>query len=388
MVKLSRWLRASGVALAIVLFQWAIVVYATGKPGPRDADQSLYQWDSVWYGAIADHGFWKALPAPGEHAGRQTVAWFPGYPLTARWFGAALGLPTPAALLWAARFEAWIFWTYLVLLLLRASVSWRGILLVVVPIVSYPSAFYMVSGYAESLFMASVVGFCFWLSSPEKSAEAWAAIHGFGASATRLVGLPLALVPLLFRKPGQLGKAVVLCALSSLGCVLFFAFYQVKFGAWDLYMSTQKTNWGISPDFMALIHPSTYRPCVSDLGFGCLDRSAVAGGAALLVGATAAILKYGRQALPVALLLSGWVSFGISVAGLATKGMESLIRYSFPSVAFVAVAMGLMLEQFPTWRRKRVFRIGGWFSVLTASAFMLWLQKQLIERFSSGQWVS
>src|SRR5262249_62426183 len=59
--------------------------------------------------------------------------------------------------------------------------------------------------------------------------------------------------------PARLGAAGALTFLASLGGVLFFAFCQLRYGHWDMYMINQRLGWGIEPDYLALFKPDIYR---------------------------------------------------------------------------------------------------------------------------------
>src|SRR5207302_3000051 len=66
-------------------------------------------------------------------------------------------------------------------------------------ILAHPAAFFLVAGYSESLFLMGLLGFLFWSGTEARGARILAAIHGIVMSATRIVGLPCALAPLVKR---------------------------------------------------------------------------------------------------------------------------------------------------------------------------------------------
>ncbi|MFS8797490.1 hypothetical protein NW807_09950, partial [Synechococcus sp. R70.1] len=87
-----------------------------------------------------------------------------------------------------------------------------------------------------------------------------AGAHGLAMSATRIVGLPVALLPLLRLGEGSrrwfwtAGAAV----LALLGGLSFFLYCQLRFGRWDLYIEMQRYFTGVQANYQALFQASTY----------------------------------------------------------------------------------------------------------------------------------
>src|SRR5947199_10696847 len=46
---------------------------------------------------------------------------------------------------------------------------------------------------------------------------------------------------------------------ASFGAIGFFTYSQLRWGHWDIYMLTQAAGWGISPDYLAVFKPPSYR---------------------------------------------------------------------------------------------------------------------------------
>src|SRR6185312_8164417 len=115
-------------------------------------------------------------------------------------------------------------------------------------------------------------GVLYWSAAETRHARVLAAIHGIVMSATRIVGLPCALAPLIKRTwelgaaglrnvrdwlPNY-GRAILLSGTAMLGGLGFFVYCQFRWGHWDIYMLTQQFGWGIEPDYLAIFKPSSY----------------------------------------------------------------------------------------------------------------------------------
>jgi hypothetical protein len=76
--------------------------------------------------------------------------------------------------------------------------------------------------------------------------------HGVLMTGTRLIGLPLALCPLLRPTAGRgWASRIALAAAAALGGLAFFAYCQIAFGRWDRYLRTQAVGWGVVPDYFS-----------------------------------------------------------------------------------------------------------------------------------------
>src|SRR5206468_12260121 len=66
---------------------------------------------------------------------------------------------------------------------------------------------------------------------------------------------------------------------------LFFVYCQLRWGHWDIYMLTQATGWGITPDYLAVFKLSSYRWLVPALSNPTeASQMSMTLGALLLVG--------------------------------------------------------------------------------------------------------
>ena len=109
------------------------------------------------------------------------------------------GIATENALLITAQLAAWGFWTYFFLFCNRWNLRPAWKLFGALSIAAHPAAFFLVAAYSESLFLMALLGFLYWTGEDSWRARVLAAVHGIIMSATRIVGLPCALIPLIRR---------------------------------------------------------------------------------------------------------------------------------------------------------------------------------------------
>jgi hypothetical protein len=279
---LRRYALLTGFALTITLAQTVAVCALSGSTDPAAAYRALYRWDTTRYAYLVEQGYPENLPdAPGD---MPKLGFFPGYPLFARAVTRLAGLTAADGTLLASQLASWGFWTYFLLFLQRwgapASLGEAGATAVLV----HPCAFFLVAGYSESLFLLALLGFLYWRGVGGPMAWGLAALHGVAMTATRIVGLPLAVCPLVLTAVAlwgsglsrrdwlrRLGPAALLGAVASLGGLLFFGFCQLRYGRWDAYMYTQRVGWGVTPDYLALIRPDVYRFAWPAVVNGCVN---------------------------------------------------------------------------------------------------------------------
>ncbi len=152
-----------------------------------DGVPPLVRWDSIWYVGMALEGY------TGDRAdSRLTAGFLPLYPLLMRCVGDLTRCDYFTAGIWISRFA---LFTAVALLAAYAREREGGVApgwAAVGTLLAFPSAFILVSAYAESLFLALALG-AFVLT--RRGRYAWAALAAFGAALTRIHGL--ALVPAL-----------------------------------------------------------------------------------------------------------------------------------------------------------------------------------------------
>ncbi len=397
---------AVGLGLLLTVLQILVACLLSGRSNLHEAYLSLCQWDTVWYHSIVQEGY-SAVP---NAFGEANVGFFPGYPYLTRQVRALTGLPAGDSLLLTAQLSCWAFWSYLLLLLSSWGVRRRIALAVVLSVLAYPAAFFLVVGYSESLFLACMLGFLYWSEREGRIAAGLAAVHGFGMTATRLVGLPLAIYPLartlLGATPGsgpflrdRLQRCTVplLIGLATAGGALsFFLFCQVRFGRWNLYMLTQHIGWGITPHYLAIFSRRVLRlrsayPQTGGFDSDFISRLSVP----LYLGAFVLLLgieywlrrRQGPSGIRrrACLYLCAWLPFYISVSSMASRGMGSMIRHSLCVQVLLALALGHLLTQ--AQRDAATVRLGRLLPVLCVPVFLA-CELLLLYRFTHGGWVA
>ncbi len=318
------------------------------------------QHDSYWFASIVDHGYQTVLPPIARKMMEvSNVAFFPAYPAIAgalhHWFG--LGLYP--SLLVTAQLAAWGFWTYFFLLCDRWKVP--GLLqgFGAAAIAAHPTAFFLVAGYSESLFMMALLGFIYWSTAEGWTAKILAALHGIVMSATRIVGLPCAAYPVVRRvfAEGWAGLRdvrgwlrryagpVMLMAVATLGTIGFFLYCLARWGRWDLYMLTQQAGWQVFPDYLAILKPASYRwliPAWRDPTEWSQMTMTLGALLFLAVGLCELLFALrGRTAWQarVGLYFIAFITFYIAVSGVASVQMESMLRYQFCAHALIVLAL-------------------------------------------------
>lgn len=361
-----------------------------------DAYRRLYRWDVYWYSGIAANGYRSdAISADGEAS---NVAFFPGQALYTRLIHRTLGIPAPLAAVLGSQLAAWGFWTYVFGFFRRWGMPTGHALAAALVIFVHPAAFFLVSGYAESLFLLALVGFLYWERQPGVLAWVLAACHGYVMTGTRLVGLPLAGIPvfrvLLERWRGERVSSsrwlasAGLAALTAAGALSFFAFCAWRFGRWDLYFATEKEGWSIVADYLAPLRWQLYWPAEGGLH---LNRLSV-----LLLLAFAIVLAlrerqyyrdpgYGAEERRWFYLAAG-IMFYVSVCGFYSKDLDSMIRYSLPIYVMLVLAGIHMLSRGEPLSLRRHWL--AWLLMLFTAAASLQLQARLLRQFTEGHWIA
>src|SRR5207248_8052193 len=198
-------LRPWSAGLLLTLVQLAVAIFLLAPEGPLSFRyQSLVQHDGYWFANILDRGYQTIVP-PINHKVMEVsnVAFFPAYPALATLFRSIFRVDTETALLITAQLAAWVFWTYFFLFCVRWILSSTLRFFGALAIAAHPAAFFLISGYSESLFLMALIGFICWSSAEGRAAKILAALHGIAMSATRIVGVPCAAFPVVrdvFRK--------------------------------------------------------------------------------------------------------------------------------------------------------------------------------------------
>jgi hypothetical protein len=402
-------LKSVALGLLVTIAQ---VLLAVGFTNPEagswtDRYRTLVQHDSYWFANIIDRGYGTTLP-PINHKEMEVsnVAFFPAYPLFADALGRLARLDTYGALLVTAQLATWIFWSYFFLFAERWELSPSAQVLGALAIMAHPAAFYLVAGYSESLFLAALVGFIYWSTREGRAANVLAVAHGVVLSATRIVGLPCALFPIVqsvfasgwnrsesFRTwLWRQRAAVLISGFSMLGGIAFFAYCQVRWGRWDIYMLTQNAGWAIQPDYLAVFRPGSYvfsLPQYFEPTRVSQFTSALAGALFVAIAAgelIAALRGESGWARRIGFYFCAATIYYLSVAGVASVQLESMLRYDLCVHALVVLGLLHFLRQI---RVAPVFvRAFATAAVAVACAGGLALQGYYVWNFSQGNWVA
>lgn len=368
---------------------------------------SLWEHDSQWYAHILEHGYRvNRYPflAPGNNMAH--IGFFPGYPMAAYAVRAITRLYTKEAMLFTSQLFAVGMWTYFLLLLRRLRVPRVLQLAAVATVVSFPSAFFLIAAYSESMFLCMLLGYLYWITSEKKYGWVLAAIHGFLMSSTRIVGIPLMIIPLLWvllennYRPKIDRKMITVSLATLFSAALFFLYCQSTLGSWNAYSQAQAIGWGVIPNYSAIFDLSIYImqwPAMSWDGFvkpDDISRISVPIcliAFLLLLAAELACSvhqnrKRDRHFRILCYTSSAFLLF-ITVSGLWSRQMTSVIRYMLPVVVLYTLCAVSLLSQGEVFKAK----YSKWLAV-AAFAFLLavftFVQAGHIDMFSYGAWVA
>ncbi|MGE0058831.1 MAG: mannosyltransferase family protein [Dehalococcoidia bacterium] len=353
------------VALILVTYAGSrfVPLVANGGPGAvgegRSFDywRSWAQWDGGWFIQIATEGY-----------GPRTQAWFPVYPTLIRVLGWVTGDVVVAGLL----ISNLAFLTFLLVLhRLVKDRSGSGVAMSsVITVLTFPTAFYGVAMYSESLLllMAALT-----LLSLERERLVAGSLFAGIAAGTRLVGiatfLPLALFAL--RRWDQRPRTAAVYVVAAVICLAPLAawclFLWERHGDPFYFQTVSSVSWGREPgnplttlaDFIR--HPddpNSSTPLIPALELG-------------LPLLFIAVLALGVRTIP----LSWWLySVAAVVIPLSSGVLFSMPRYVLASIgAFVIIAVYV--------QPRPALKYGVWTAGLV-------LQAVLAIRFINGYWVA
>ncbi len=379
-----------------------------------DSFQSLYlklnQWDSAHYAQIAEQGYHLppgVLTAQDIHSGRANVTFFPGFPLASRITQVVFGVSTPLALLITAQCFCLLFWTQFFLLLRYWKKSRQLVLKTGLRVALYPGSFFMVVGYSESLFLASLMGLIYgterWMDSHPKGKVNlnWllASFSGFCLSMTRLVGMPLFIYPIIrsfsfslklkpkIYKKIQLG-ALFLSFFTALGGALFLIHCQLKFKQWDLYFKLGKIGWGNEPHYLSLLNPLSYLPRLffEDTTISVCKISSLFILILFFFCYRVELIEKRGIKFRLGIYISAFFLFFIPLAGKIAHQLEGMVRYNLPVFILLVLAvsnLGPLSETFflKKWMTHRGLRTAGLILSLVTQIWMILV-------FTRGGWVA
>lgn len=408
MTRLPSPLKSLLAGLVLTLAQIVTAVCLLAPEGPLSYRYStLIQHDGYWFMNIVNRGYATTVP-PINHKVMEVsnVAFFPAYPTIASLLRRGLNLETTMALLITSQAAAWGFWSYFFLFCERWSLSPTLQFFGAMSIFAHPAAFFLIAGYSESLFLFGLVGFIYWSGADGRAAKFWAALHGIIMSATRIAGIICAGFPVITQvfRDGWNGvrdwsrwwdryrSAIALTIAAASGTILFFAYCQLRWGHWDMYMLTQSAGWSIAPDYLAVFKPSSYPWLMPALNNPTqMSQMSVTMGALLFVAVGICEL------LPVVRRNSAFATRGgiyfcaaaiyyISMSGVACVEMESMLRYSFCAHALIVLAL---LQVLGTIRvPSTLVRAFGMGTMALISAIGFSVQGWYVWNFTRGNWVA
>ena len=397
----------AGLLLTLAQVFFAVLVMAPSYSISLRYD-SLIQHDSYWFANIVDRGYGTTVPPIDRQLMEvSNVAFFPAYPVLTGLVRSCLPFcSTYQAMLITAQLCAWGFWSYFFLLCHRWNISFSSQCLGALAIAAHPTAFFLVAGYSESLFLMTLLGFIYWSSKEGGTAKFLAILHGFVMTATRIVGIPCALFPVvrvIFRDGwrglrevrswwARYGSAIAVSIGAILGAVTFFGYCLVRWGRWDMYMLTQRAGWAIEPDYLAIFKPKSYHwliPALRDPTQA--SQMAMTLGVILLAAAiTCEFLPMARRnrtwPTRIGFYFCGAIIFYVSVSGVASVNMESMLRYEFCLHTLIVLAFLHFLHQLrtPPWP----IRGFGWAAIGLLSTAGFGLQGWYVWNFTRGNWVA
>jgi hypothetical protein len=159
-----------------------------------------------------------------------------------------------------------------------------------------------------------------------------------------------------------------------------------------MYMLTQQAGWGITPDYLAVFKPSSYHWLIPALNnpTEASQMTMTLGGILLLVVALCELVPMVRRKFAwttrVGFYFCAAVIYYVSVSGVASVEMESMLRYEFCVHALIVLAIVQFLHQLPTPRLW--VRASGMAAVALLSAAGLSVQGWYVWNFTRGNWVA
>src|ERR1043166_3179316 len=395
---------ALGLMITLLQIVAALIIAPEGPVSFRY--NTLIQHDSYWFANIVDRGYESTVP-PVNHKMMEVsnVAFFPAYPAVAGILHYGARLSIYDALLVTAQAAAWAFWSYFFMFCQLWNISPVLQFFGALAVLAHPAAFFLIAGYSESMFMMGLLGFMFWSTAEGKGARALAVLHGFLMSATRIVGIPCAGYPVVqsvFQNGWRgvtevrswirrFGPAILMMLGATLGAGIFFFYCLLRWGRWDIYMLTQQSGWAIIPDYLAVFKPSSYRWLIP-----ALKNPTEASQMTMTLGGILLLALMLCELIPIIRRKFAWTSrvgfyfcaaviYYISVSGVASVEMESMLRYEFCVHALIVLAFLHFLHQFHF--PPILLRAFG-MAVALVSAAGLSVQGWYVWNFTRGNWVA
>lgn len=191
---------------------------------------------------------------------------------------------------------------------------------------------------------------------------------------------------------GRLRGPVLVMLLSTFGGLAFFAWCQMRWGRWDLYMLTQEAGWAIDADYFAVFRPGNYHfslPSIHDPTRASQVTSALAGVTFVVIALADLIAAWrGRSGWRKRLgfYFAALVIYYMSVAGVASVQLESMLRYDLCMHALIVLGLLHYLREFrlpPLYVRAAAMTLAA-----LACVAGLGLQGFYVWNFTRGNWIA
>ncbi len=370
---------------------------------------SLTFWDGGWFITIVEEGYRPYAFASETDRTQVNAAFFPGYPLFARGIGAVFGLGSEIALVATSFLAATGVWAILVWTMRDWSAARRTLSLALV--FAFPTSFYLVAAYSEGLFLFCLLAWA--RPFVESTGSKWtSAISGMAMGLTRIVAIPMALVPPLYtvvaralgyRRPTANRHAWWIAAIGTLvGTGLYLGFCKLIYDDFLFPFEATRRGWWARGNFAALWSKALWAPQLSWQWFAFEYRSfdipefnrfiTTITFWWLLAVTTWGLFRTFRKDPPpekaLFFLVCAWALFAFSAVANFDSGFFSMPRYVFPVAVCLIVAVGEMGHaRFKNAsRRSRRYAVIG-IQILAIIASLL-VQAVLIQRFTAREWVA
>ena len=334
-VALPAWLIARAlVGIALVVARFVTDRGVDDPLAPATASHGLLAWDGAFYADIAQHGY-AALP-------RAALRFFPLTPLAGRAVGQLVGDRTGVVIV--ANVAALLAGALLVVLVRREGLGDRTAARAAWLLALAPSAFVLVMGYAEALFLVAAIGAFLGLRE-----HRWflVLVLGVFAGLSRPSGFVLA-VPVAIeavrglgstRWPERCARAAAVAAPFA-GCVMYLAWVEHRYG--DAFLPFRiQTRANLKGSFA---NPLT---SIWDALDGLVHGRTIGTGLHvpwMVVVIVLVVVAFRR--LPSSY---GWYSAATVASAVTSHNLDSFERYALS--AFPVVIVVAMLASTPRWER-------------------------------------
>jgi len=316
--------------LAIGYFSLVAFGWARGQPPIRVSENELinlpYRYDAGWYLSIARNGYrWD--PAV---RGQQSIAFFPGFPLTVRAVSAMTRLRLfPAAMIvtFAAALGSFLY----LYRLAREDVGEDEAFAAVLLLATYPFAVFFSAPYSESLCLLAALGAWYHARRDDPlRCGAWGVLCGLTRPNGGLLALPLAVMALPFARDDRCGHGasfvrrtgsrLLAAVMPAVGTTVFSGFlWRLTGSPWAWVTAAQA--WG--RQYAPLTHTAIEwwrAPLFFNGDVGATAMVDYATGW-IVIGLLCAAVPVGRRfGLPAALLMMVWLIPPLLAGGLLSMG--------------------------------------------------------------------